>query len=180
MRFRETALRGAFVVELEPRVDARGFFARAFCAEEFAAHGLRTSVAQSNIAFNHRRGTVRGMHYQLPPSAEAKLVRCTRGAVHDVIVDLRPGSATYGRHVAAVLSADDRRALYVPELFAHGYQTLVDDAEVFYQASEFYAPAAERGFRYDDAALGIAWPLPVSEISAKDAAWPAFVLERPR
>ncbi len=174
MRFIETRLAGAFTVDLEPRVDARGFFARTFCAREFADHGLKPVTAQSNLSFNHREGTLRGMHYQLPPAAEAKLVRCTRGAIHDVIVDLRPESPTYLAHIGVELSEENRHALYVPELFGHGYQALTDGAEVIYQVSEFYTPGEERGLRYDDPALGIEWPLPVSVISEKDGSWPAF------
>lgn len=172
MIFRETALRGAFVIEVETHADERGFFARTFCQNEFEAHGLKPAVAQCNLSFNHHAGTVRGLHFQRPPAAESKLVRATRGAVLDVIVDLREDSPTYLQHVAVELSADNRRALYVPELFAHGYQTLTDAAEVSYQVSEFYTPGCEGGLRHDDPRLGIAWPLPVTVISAKDAAWP--------
>lgn len=172
MRFTETMLTGAFILDLEERSDERGFFARTFCAREFEAHGLKPTVAQCSIAFNHRQGTLRGMHYQAPPATEAKLVRCTRGAIYDVIVDLRPESPTYMAHIAVELTADNHRALYVPELFAHGYQTLTDNAEAAYQMSEFYTPGYERGLRYDDPALGIVWPLPISVISEKDRAWP--------
>ena len=172
MIFRETALKGAFVIEVETHADERGFFARTFCQHEFEAHGLKPAVAQCNLSFNHHAGTVRGLHFQRPPAAESKLVRATRGAVLDVIVDLREDSPTYLHHVAVELSADNRRALYVPELFAHGYQTLTDDAEVCYQVSEFYTPGCEGGLRHDDPRLGITWPLPVTVISAKDAAWP--------
>jgi dTDP-4-dehydrorhamnose 3,5-epimerase len=172
MRFTETALKGACIVDIERRADRRGFFARTFCAQEFAAHGLRPVVAQCNVSFNHSRGTLRGLHYQVPPATEAKLVRCTRGAIYDVIVDLRPQSPTYLHHLGVELRATEYTALYVPELFAHGYQALTDGAEVVYQVSEFYAPDRERGLRFDDPALGIRWPLPVSEISEKDASWP--------
>lgn len=172
MIFTETPLRGAFVIDLEPRVDERGFFARTFCAREFEEHGLRPLVAQANVSFNLRSGTLRGMHYQLPPAAETKLVRCTRGAILDVIVDLRENSPTYLQHFGVELTAENRRALYVPELFAHGYLTRTDEAEVEYQVSEFYTPGQERGMRYDDPALGIAWPMPIQVISDKDAAWP--------
>lgn len=172
MIFTETPLRGAFVIDLEPRVDERGFFARTFCAREFEEHGLRPLVAQANVSFNLRSGTLRGMHYQLPPAAETKLVRCTRGAILDVIVDLREISPTYLQHFGVELTAENRRALYVPELFAHGYLTRTDEAEVEYQVSEFYTPGQERGMRYDDPALGIAWPMPIQVISDKDAAWP--------
>jgi dTDP-4-dehydrorhamnose 3,5-epimerase len=171
VRFVETELEGAFVIEPDLLTDDRGGFARTFCRREFEEHGLDPDVAQANISFNHRAGTLRGMHYQLPPAAEAKLVRCTRGAIHDVAVDLRPGSPTYLGHVGVELSDRNRRALYVPELFGHGYQALTDDAEVVYLVSEFYAPGQERGFRYDDPAVGIRWPRPVTAVSEKDAAW---------
>lgn len=174
MIFRETLLKGAYVIELEPHRDARGFFARSFCAREFAAHGLKPNVAQCNLSYNHVAGTLRGMHYQLPPAAETKLVRCTRGAIYDVIIDLRPDSETYLQHFGVELTEENRLALYVPELFAHGYQALTDGAEVSYQVSEFYTPGMERGLRYDDPAFGISWPMPVSVISDKDAAWPLF------
>ncbi len=172
MQFTETQLAGAFIVGLEERGDQRGFFARTFCADEFRQHGLQPAVAQCNTSFNYQRGTLRGMHYQLPPSAEVKLVRCTRGAIYDVIVDLRPDSPTYLQHAGVHLTAANHLALYVPELFAHGYETLEDSTEVAYQVSEFYAPGQERGMRYDDPRLGIAWPLPVRVISDKDAGWP--------
>lgn len=172
MRFTETSLPGAFIIDLEQRADPRGFFARSFCAAEFEAHGLKPAVVQCNLSFNHRRGTLRGMHFQVAPALEAKLVRCTRGAVHDVIVDMRPTSPTYMQHIGVELSAENRRALYVPEMFAHGYQSLTDDAEVTYQVSTTYTPECERGLRYDDPALAIAWPLPVSVMSDKDRSWP--------
>lgn len=179
MKFVETDITGAYVIEPEVLRDERGFFARTFCAREFTEHGLKPVVAQSNLSFNDREGTLRGMHYQLPPAAEAKLVRCTRGAIYDVIVDLRPDSPTYMSHVGVELSEENRAALYVPELFAHGYQALTDGAEVVYQVSEFYAPGHERGLRYDDPALGIEWPLPVSVISEKDRSWPPFESRSP-
>jgi dTDP-4-dehydrorhamnose 3,5-epimerase len=181
VRFTETELAGAYLVELDRLEDERGFFARTFCAREFEDHGLSPVVAQANVSFNHRAGTLRGLHYQVPPSAETKLVRCTRGAIHDVIVDLRPGSPTRLQHVGVELSEQNRRALYVPKGFAHGYQTLTDDAEVAYQVDEFYAPGLEQGLRHDDPALGIVWPLAVSVVSEKDAAWPllATLEERP-
>jgi dTDP-4-dehydrorhamnose 3,5-epimerase len=171
MIFTETKLRGAFIVDLEPRGDARGFFARAFCQREFEAHGLKPVIAQANISFNYKKGTLRGMHFQWPPAAETKFVRCSRGGILDVIVDLRPESATYLQHVAVELTADNRRGLYVPERFAHGYQVLEDNTETTYQVGEFYTPAAESGLRYSDWRLAIAWPLPVTDISEKDAAW---------
>ncbi len=179
MKFIETELDGAYILEPDLSDDERGFFARTFCANDFTEHGLTPVTAQSNLSFNHRAGTLRGMHYQLAPAAEAKLVRCTRGAIHDVIVDLRPDSRTYLSHIGVELSEDNRRALYVPELFGHGYQALTDGAEVIYQVSEFYTPGQERGLRYDDPAIGIEWPLPVSVISEKDSSWPAFEAPAP-
>jgi dTDP-4-dehydrorhamnose 3,5-epimerase len=163
LEFRETMLAGAYIVDLTPKSDFRGFFARTFCAREFEAHGLPPTVAQCNVAFNHYRGTIRGMHYQ---------VGCTRGAILDVIVDLRPGSPTYLRHVAVELTDANRRALYVPVFFAHGYQTLTNGAEVTYLMGDFYEPGHDRGLRYDDPRLGIAWPLEASVISKRDATWP--------
>ena len=177
MRFKETKLPGAFVIDLQTRDDSRGFFARAFCQKEFEQHGLKPLVAQCNCSFNHRRGTLRGMHYQLPPAAETKLVRCTRGAIYDVIVDLRPDSPTYLQHVGYELSEENRRQLYVPEMFGHGYLTLTDGAEVTYQVGEFYTPGAERGLRYDDPALSIDWPIPIEIVSEKDANWPLMQLD---
>jgi dTDP-4-dehydrorhamnose 3,5-epimerase len=172
MRFIETELSGAYIVELEERTDERGFFARTFCVREFSELGLTTRISQCNLSFNHRRGTLRGLHFQAEPAAEAKLIRCVAGAVHQVLIDMRPGSPTYLRHVAVELSAANRRAVYLPELFAAGMQTLEDDTELMYQVSEFHTPEAERGLRFDDPAIGITWPLAVSAISAKDAAWP--------
>jgi dTDP-4-dehydrorhamnose 3,5-epimerase len=169
--FNETKLSGAFVIEIDARRDSRGFFARAFCQNEFADHGLKPVIAQANIAFNNRKGTLRGMHFQFPPAAETKLVRATRGAILDIIVDLRPESPTYLEHIAVELTADNHRALYVPERFAHGYQVLEDATETSYQVGEFYAPETEGGLLYSDPRLGLAWPLPVTEISPKDAAW---------
>jgi len=171
MIFTETKLRGAFIIDVERKEDDRGFFARAFCQHEFEEHGLRPVIAQANLALSERKGTVRGMHFQFPPYAETKLVRCTRGAILDIIVDLRPESPTYLEHVAVELSADNYRALYVPERFAHGYQTLEDATETIYQASEFYAPGVDGGLSPYDPALDLTWPLPVTAISAKDAAW---------
>ena len=171
MIFTETRLKGAFIVDLERRTDERGFFARAFCQDEFRQFGLKPVIAQASIASNPRKGTLRGMHFQYPPAAETKLVRCTRGAILDIIVDLRPESPTYLKHVAAELSADNHRALYVPERFAHGYQALADDTETSYQVGEFYAPGTEGGLSPHDPRLGLVWPLPVAQISEKDAAW---------
>lgn len=172
MRFTESPLRGAFVVELEERTDERGFFARAFCAKEFADHAVNDKVVQANVSYNHVAGTLRGMHYQVPPAAETKFLRCTRGAIFDVIVDLREGSATRGQHFGAELTAANRKAILVPEGFAHGFITLADESEVLYLVSEFYTPGCERGLRFDDPKLGIRWPRPVAVISEKDASWP--------
>lgn len=174
MNFTPTTLSGAWVLDLQPHSDERGFFSRTFCANEFTEHGLEPAVAQGNLSYNHRRGTMRGMHYQLPPAAETKLVRCIRGAVYDAIVDLRPSSRTYLQSFGVELTADNRRALYVPADFAHGYLTLTDGAEVEYLVSEFYAPGQERGLRHDDPVLDIDWPVAVEVISDKDARWPDF------
>ena len=168
MIFSETELKGAFTIDIERREDARGFFARAFCQKEFLAHGLKPVLAQANVAFNRLKGTIRGMHFQTPPAAETKIVRCTRGAILDVIVDLRPESSTYLKHVAVELSAVNHRALYVPERFAHGYQVLEPETETSYLVGEYYSPPHERALRYDDPDLGLSWPLPVSVISDKD------------
>jgi dTDP-4-dehydrorhamnose 3,5-epimerase len=172
MRFTPTRLAGAYIVDVEPHADERGAFARTFCVREFHAHGLDVDVRQCSVSSNRRRGTLRGLHFQRPPAAEAKLVRCVAGAIHDVIVDLRPESPTYLQHVGVELSAANRRALYVPKLFAHGFQTLADETEVFYQISEFYAPETAAGLRFDDPVLDIHWPLQVASLSDKDAAWP--------
>jgi dTDP-4-dehydrorhamnose 3,5-epimerase len=174
MIFSETALPGAVVIELERVADERGFFARSFCAREFAAHGLDARVAQCNISFNRVKGTLRGLHFQRPPHAEAKLVRCTAGRVYDVIVDLRPDSPAFCRHVAIELSARNRTMLYVPQGVAHGFQTLEDESEVFYQMSAPYERDAAAGVRWDDAAFAIAWPLAVSVVSARDRSYPDF------
>lgn len=171
----ETKLKGAFIIEPERLEDERGFFARTFCKEEFRAHGLNPRVVQCSISFNKTRGTLRGMHYQAAPYEEAKVVRCTMGAICDVIIDLRPESPTFKRWVAVELTSDNHRMLYIPEGFAHGFQTLEDNTEVFYQMSEFYHPATARGVRWDDPAFGIEWP-PVERriISAKDQDYPNF------
>ena len=171
MKFTETSLKGAFILDLEAQYDSRGFFARSFCVDEFAAHGLLPTVAQSNLAFNHQRGTLRGMHYRAAPSCESKLIRCIHGAIHDVIIDMRPDSPTYLQHFCVELSAENRRSLYLPPLFAHGYQTLTDSVEILLQVGESYRPSGDRGLRYDDPALGIIWPLEVAEISEKDQTW---------
>jgi dTDP-4-dehydrorhamnose 3,5-epimerase len=171
MIFVKTELNGAYIIEIERREDDRGFFARAFCQKEFEAHGLKPIIAQTNIASNRKKGTLRGMHFQHPPAAETKLVRCTRGAILDIIVDLRPESPTYLRHIAVELSEDNQRALFVPERFAHGYQALRDNTDTSYQVGEFYTPGSESGLRHDDPRLGLIWPLPVTVISDKDRAW---------
>lgn len=171
MIFTETKLKGAFIIDLERREDSRGFFARAFCQHEFADHGLKPVIAQANLAFNIKAGTVRGMHFQYPPAAESKLVRCSRGAILDIIVDLRPESPTYMQHIEVELDEDNHRALYVPERFAHGYQALRDKTETSYQVGEFYTPSAEGGLLHDDPRLGLKWPMPVSVISDKDKAF---------
>ena len=175
MRFTPTAIEGVFVIEPEPIEDGRGFFARAWCEEELAEQGLEAGFVQANLSFNEHKGTLRGLHYQVPPHAEAKLVRCTRGAICDVALDLRPHSPTYKQWEGVELSASNRRMLYVPEGCAHGYETLAADTEVYYSVSAFYAPEAERGVRYDDPAFGIEWPLPVQVISEKDRSQGPFV-----
>ncbi len=174
MIFVATPLGGAFVIEPEPREDARGLFARTWCRRELEAQGLETRIAQCSTSFNKRRGTLRGMHYQAPPFAETKIVRCTRGALHDVIIDLRPDSPTFTRHVGVVLSAENRKMMYVPAGFAHGFQTLQDDTEVFYQISEFYSPEHARGVRWDDPAFGITWPDDERTIVDRDRTYPDF------
>jgi dTDP-4-dehydrorhamnose 3,5-epimerase len=176
MIFKETHIPGAFVIELEERRDDRGLFARAWCANEFEAHGLNPRLVQVNLSFNEHSGTLRGMHLQRAPHEEAKCVRCTRGAIYDVVLDLRPESPTYKRWFAVELTADNRRMLYVPEGCAHGYQTLADETETLYQVSEFYAPASEDGVRWDDPAFAIDWPsTDARQLSPKDAGWPDFV-----
>jgi dTDP-4-dehydrorhamnose 3,5-epimerase len=174
MFFTETELAGAYIIDLDRREDNRGFFARTWAQEEFEAHGLNTRVVQANMSYNHTRGTLRGMHYQRAPYAETKLVRCVQGAIYDVIIDLRPESATYKRWIGVELTAQNRRALYIPEGFAHGFQTLTDNSDVTYQVSEFYTPGAEGGIRYTDPAFEIKWPLEVTVISEKDKQWPDF------
>lgn len=174
MRFTETELSGAYIIDVEPHRDERGFFARGWCQREFEEAGLVARVVQVNISTNERAGTLRGMHYQLQPHAETKLVRCTKGALFDVIIDLRPDSPTFMQWTGVELSAGNYRMLYVPEDFAHGFITLEDGTEATYQVSEFYTPGAERGIRYDDPAFGIEWPRAVDVISDKDRAWPDF------
>lgn len=171
MIFHETKLKGAFIVDLDMKDDDRGFFARAFCSKEFEALGLRPQVMQANLSYNHSKGTVRGMHYQVSPASEPKFIRCIRGSIWDVIIDMRSESPTYLEHIGVELSAENRRAIYVPDMFAHGNQALTDGAELLYLVGEFYTPGCERGVRYDDPSIGIEWPLPVSVISEKDASW---------
>ena len=174
MIFTETDLKGAFVVDIEKHQDERGFFARSWCWREFEALGLNPKLAQCNISFNPHKGTLRGMHYQAKPFEEAKLVRCTRGSLHDVIVDLRSDSPSYKKSLGVVLTAENRRMLYVPQGFAHGFLTLENDTEVFYQISEFYMPESQRGFRWNDPAIAITWPAEVEFISDRDRNYPDF------
>jgi dTDP-4-dehydrorhamnose 3,5-epimerase len=173
--FTPMSLAGAFVIEMEPHPDERGFFARTFCRREFEKRGLPGVIAQCNISFSLKAGTLRGMHFQRWPRSEAKVVRCVRGAIHDVIVDLRPDSRTYRHHIAVELTSENRKAVFVPELFAHGFQTLTDAAEVEYQISQFYDPPSAAGFRYDDPAFAIVWPRPITVISEQDIAWQPFI-----
>jgi dTDP-4-dehydrorhamnose 3,5-epimerase len=177
MKFTPTHLKDVFVVELEEKPDPRGFFARSFCGKEFEEHGLKPTVAQANLSYNYKKGTIRGMHYSARPVTETKLVRCTAGGIYDVIVDVRPESPTYLQHFGIELTSKNRKALYVPEMFAHGYLTLTDDAEVVYQVGDFYQPGYERGVRYDDPAFGIKWPIPIEVISDKDKAWAPYKKE---
>lgn len=176
MIFTRTSIEGAYSIELERREDLRGFFARAWCKSEFEAHGLDVDFVQGNLVVSKKRGTVRGLHYQMAPYEEAKLVRCARGSIFDVIVDIRPESPTFGRWFGIELDAESYRMVYVPARCAHGYQSLADDVEVFYQVSQFYRPEAERGLRYDDPAFGIRWPLEAVGLSEKDRNWPDYVL----
>ncbi len=175
MRFSPTALRDVVIVDVEPHLDGRGLFARTVCEEELARAGLPGRFVQSSVSFNTRRGTLRGMHYQLPPHAEGKLVRCTRGAIFDVALDLRPGSTGAPRWVGVELSCDNRRALYVPPGYAHGFQTLGDDTEVLYLMTEAYAPDAARGVRWNDRAFAIEWPIAAPIMSERDATYPDFL-----
>jgi dTDP-4-dehydrorhamnose 3,5-epimerase len=177
MIFTATKLVGATIVDLERREDARGYFARTYCEREFEAHGLPTRMVQTNVSLTRRAGTLRGMHYQAAPHEEDKLVRCVHGAIWDAIVDIRPGSATYCKWLGVELSESNGRMLLVPKGFAHGFVTLSNDATVCYQMSQFYTPGAERGARHDDAAFGIEWPVPVTDMSEKDRSWPDFVRE---
>ena len=175
MIFTETKLKGAFILELEKREDERGFFARSWCQKQAEAHHLNPRMVQCNISFNRIKGTLRGMHYQAAPFAEAKVVRCTAGALYDVIIDLRPDSPTYKQHVGEVLSAVNYKMFYVPEGFAHGFQTLEDNTEIFYQMSEFYSPQHARGVRYNDPAFGIKWMIGNPIIVDRDRTYPDFI-----
>jgi dTDP-4-dehydrorhamnose 3,5-epimerase len=174
MKFNETPLKDAFVIELEKRGDDRGFFARFFCEREYEQHGLNHQIVQINTSASKDRGTLRGMHYQLAPKAEDKIVRCIRGALLDVIVDLRPASPTFKQHFKQELSAENRTMLYVPKGFAHGFITLMEDTEALYLVTEFYSPERERGVRWNDPQFGIGWPMQPVVISDKDAKWPDF------
>jgi dTDP-4-dehydrorhamnose 3,5-epimerase len=174
MIFNQTTIPGVFEIDLDPHADERGFFARSWCQKEFEGHGLNPRMVQCNISFNTRKGTLRGMHDQAAPHAEAKVVRCTAGAIYDVVIDLRPQSATFRQWFATALSAENRRMLYVPEGCAHGFLTLADATEVFYQMSEFYHPELTRGFRWNDPAFAIAWPEKVEVISERDRTYPDF------
>jgi dTDP-4-dehydrorhamnose 3,5-epimerase len=177
VRFIETKLSGAFVIEPERKVDERGFFARAFCQEEFCSRGLETQFVQCSISFNTKRGTLRGMHYQEDPHAETKVVRCTMGAIYDVIIDVRRGSPTYQAWIAVELSAKNRTMLYIPKGFAHGFQTLEVDTEIFYQISDFYHPECARGLRWNDPAFGVIWPIADVTMSGRDRNYPDFSVE---
>jgi dTDP-4-dehydrorhamnose 3,5-epimerase len=174
LKFVALPLAGAFVIEIEPIEDERGFFARTFCADEFREHDLEPCIAQCNVSYNRKKGTLRGMHYQAAPHQEAKIVRCIRGAIFDVIVDLRPDSRTYRQWTSVELTAGNRRALYVPKQLAHGFQTLVDDSEVYYEMSERFVPEAGRGVRWNDTAFGVQWPFADPILSLRDAAYPDF------
>lgn len=174
MIFRETELNGAYEIEPDPHRDDRGFFARVWCRRELEANGLDTRISQCSISFNKKKGTLRGMHWQCAPHEEVKLVRCTSGSIYDVIIDLRPVSRTFMRHIGLVLSADNRKILYIPEGFAHGFLTLEDNTEVFYQISEFYAPESARGVRWNDPAFGIRWPMDIAVISERDRTYPDY------
>ncbi len=175
MIFTETKLPGAFVIELEKHADQRGFFARTFCRKEFEAHGLNPQVAQCNVSFNKRKGTLRGMHYQAVPFAEAKLVRCTSGSIYDVIIDIRRSSPTFKQHFAVELSAENHKMLYIPEEFAHGFQTLQDDTEIFYQMSQHFSPEHARGVRWNDPTFRIEWPEDERIIVERDQRYPDFM-----
>ena len=174
MIFNQTPLKGAYIIELERIEDERGFFARSWCAREFEEYGLNPNLVQCNVSFNKKKGTLRGMHYQATPHEEAKLVRCTSGALYDVIIDLRPDSRTFKQWFSVELTEDNRKTLYIPGGFAHGSQTIEDETEVFYQMSELYHPESARGVRYDDPAFGISWPFKGPIVSLRDESWALF------
>jgi len=180
VKFTETPLKGAYLIQPEPNSDERGFFARTWCMREFGAHGLETRLVQCNISYNRKKGTLRGMHYQAAPFEEDKLVRCTRGAIYDVIIDLRRNSESFGEHFGVALTAENRTMIHIPKGFAHGFLTVEDDAEVLYQMSEFYTPECARGFRWNDPAFDIEWPGEVQVISGKDRSYPDFDLNKVR
>ena len=175
MIFKETKLKSAYVIDIEKKIDERGFFARAWCQKEFIDNGLESNLAQVNVSYNKVKGTLRGMHYQIAPYQEVKIVRCTKGAIYDVIIDLRAESPTFKKWIGVELTSDNYRLLYVPEDFGHGFQTLVDNTEITYQVSQFYSPGAERGIRWNDPVLEIDWPLEPSAISDKDKNWPDYL-----
>jgi dTDP-4-dehydrorhamnose 3,5-epimerase len=179
MIFASTRLEGAFLIDIEPIEDQRGFFARTWCRQELAARSLDTEIAQESVSCNRFRGTVRGLHFQRPPHEETKIVRCVRGAIFDVMVDLRPHSSSYLQWQGFDLTAENRRAVYIPKGFAHGFQTLAEHCEIAYQISTFYTPEVAGGYRYDDAAFRIAWPLPPAMISERDLGWPKFTVDSP-
>lgn len=174
MLFTKTKLTGVFLLDLEPREDERGFFARSWCVNEFTQHGLNPNLVQCNISYNKKRGTLRGMHYQIPPFPEAKLVRCTMGAIYDVIIDLRAQSATFGQWISVELTAENHRAVYIPESFAHGFQTLTDNTEVYYQMSEFFHPECARGLLWNDPMFKISWPIDDPIINQRDTGFPLY------
>lgn len=174
MKFTETKLKGAYIIELDPIYDDRGFFARSFCQKEFQAYKLKINIVQCNISHNKKKGTLRGMHFQVPPKGEEKLVRCSRGSIYDVIIDLNPKSQTYCKWVAVELTAENHKMLYIPKNFAHGFQTLEDNTEVFYHMFEFYSPKQARGVCWDDPAFNIKWPIPNPIISKNDRYYPLF------
>ncbi len=177
MIFVETPLQGAYLIQIEPCSDERGMFARGFCQREFLEHGLKTNIVQCNLSYNVKRGTLRGMHYQLQPMAEVKMVRCIRGTIYDIIIDVRPESKTYLKWYGVELTAENRTLLYVPEGFAHGYQSLGDNTEVFYMVTQYYAPEYERAMRWNDPLFRIKWPILDPILSDKDANHPDFTME---
>ena len=178
MIFKETKLKGAYIIEIKPIEDESGFFARSWCKEEFEMHGLNSQMNQCNISFNKEKGTLRGMHFQTVPYEETKLVRCIRGAIYDVIIDLRESSESFMQWIGVELTADNRKSIYIPEGFAHGFQTLEDNSEVFYQMSEFYHSESARGIRWNDSAFNLKWPVPITSISDKDKDFQFYQVKR--